>query len=78
MNTITVKASYGKHLQGTSKKTGKPYNMVELSDGYAPVLFTTQISSDLNDRFSKKDEVEVTLEVNPFDKYNTFLLVEIN
>jgi hypothetical protein len=64
--TIQFNAMFGNHLIGDSKKTGKPYNIITLSDGFKETVFSTKLSKEETQHLSYSDQVQVTMTYNPF------------
>jgi len=60
-----VQCVYGAHRQGISK-AGKPYNFIELSDGFKAELFNTNLADDRTNHLVYGDELEVELQIDPF------------
>jgi hypothetical protein len=65
-DTTTINVKFVKHLKGVSKKTEKPYNMLELSDGISPVIFTTELDLEDTAEFKRGDDVLVTVKPQYF------------
>jgi len=64
---IDLRLLFGAHRQGTAKN-GRPYNFIELSNGFKAELFRTDLSLDETKTFSAGDEVDVTIEIDPFNR----------
>lgn len=77
--TLELNGVFAKYMEGESKKTGRPYKMLELSNGIRSKLFTVgkELATEDFANFREGEEVTVTLEVLPFDDFSTFVVREI-
>lgn len=67
MHEIKTTALFGSHRKGVSQKSGKDYNFIELSNGYSPTTFSTELETTATEKLVQGDKVEVTIKLNPFN-----------
>jgi len=69
-----------KFFLGTSKSSGKAFQMLELSDGLKSKSFFTQFDEDLTkftEKLERGDRVIVELNIDIFDERNQIKIVDI-
>jgi hypothetical protein len=71
MQTITTTALFGSHRKGVSSKNDKPYNFMEISNGFAPITYSTDLDISATEALSQGDKVEVEIEIDPFNGRNS-------
>jgi len=77
--TLETPAVFAKYLEGESKKNGRPYKVVELSNGIRSKLFTVGKELEAHDfaDLREGEQVTVTMDVSPFDDYSQFKIIAI-
>jgi len=64
--------------EGVSKKSEKPYKILELSDGLSSKALSTKLDGSVFSDFKRGDRVICQILVNMFDDYDTFNVIGID
>jgi len=71
--TVEVDVLFVSHRKGTTKKTGSPYDFVELSNGLRTQLFN--VKGDFDTDFSEGQKVTATFSIDVMkERYNIELV----
>jgi len=70
-----VNAVFGAHRVGIAKATKKPYNFIEVSDGFKAVIFNTNLAEEDTKHLQRLDSVVLTMKCEPFR--NQYEILEI-
>lgn len=62
----SMEVLFGAHRQGVANKTGKPYNFIEVSNGFEAKLFNTSLPTEDTRSLVKGDSVVCDVEIDVF------------